>query len=304
MPRNCARIALVAVAFASLAVAGCGSQQAKTAPPDAPPKIGAIDMEKAIKAHPRYAEVGRLQQDYATLAARLEAEKAKEANMPGLMAPGDASGLEQAAAKEFDARMEAKRAEINTRLDAAANQVNRDMASELDAYAAELDKEYQPQLFSLQLKLKTVQLSKEEGAALQGQVDKLQQERAAKIDARRRELLAKADAAMKTKQSDGEKELAAFAAKEQSELAGQIAAQQAAAAGRIAAPGQTGGAAADKLDATGREIAALQDAIVADIRDKAAKVAVNQGLATVLAGIKVNVSAVDITDAVIAEFKK
>ncbi len=295
MLRNCARIALVAFAFASLVVAGCGSQQAKTAPPDAPPQLGAIDMEKTIKAHPKYAEVGRLQKDYAALAASLEAARAQGA--------ATAAGMEQAAAKEFDARMAAKKAEIGTRLDAAADQVRRDMASELDAYAAEADKDYQPQIFSLQLKLKTVQLSKEEATDLQEQIDKLQQERAAKIDARRQELLGKADATMKAKQSDGEKELAAYAGSLQSEMAGQIAGQQAA-AGRPAAPGQAGSDTAEKMAAADRQIAALQEAIVADIRDKTAKVAEKQGLGAVLAGVKVNVAAVDITDAVIAEFNK
>ncbi len=305
MPSNYTRLLLVAAVTASLVIAGCGSQQAKTTPP-VQSKIGLIVMEKAIQAHPKYADVQRLQKDYAALAARIEAEQAQGlATSPGLPAPGSPDALEQAAAKEFEARMKAKEAEVRTRLQAAADEVSRGMAAELDAYIRELDQEYQPQIFSLQLKLKTVQLSKEEAAPLQAEMDKLQQERAAKISARQQELLAKSDAVMKGKQSEAEKELAAYAQSLNNELAGKLAGRQAEIAGRVAPPGATGGpAAAEKLAATGRQIAAVQETIIADIRDKAAKVAVQSGLDTVLAEVKVNVSATDITDAVIAEFKK
>lgn len=305
MPRNCARLLIVAAVIASLVIAGCGSQQAKTTPP-AQSKIGLIVMEKAIKAHPKYGDVQRLQKDYAALAARIEAEQAQGlAATAGLPSTESPAGLQQAAAKEFEARMAAKEGEVRTRLQADADQVSRGMAAELDAYARELDQEYQPQIFSLQLKLKTVQLSKEEAAPLQAEMDRLQKERAAKISVRQQELLAKTDAVMKGKQSEAEKELAAYAQSLNGELAGKLAGRQAEMANRIAPPGTTGGtAAAEKLAATGRDIAALQEAIILDIRDKAAKVAVQSGLDTVLAEVKVNVSATDITDAVIAEFKK
>ncbi len=305
MPGICARLLLVAAVTASLVIAGCGPQQAKTTPP-AQSKIGLIVMEKAIKAHPKYADVQRLQKDYAALAARIDAEQAQGlAAGAGLPAAGSQTGLEQAAAKEFEARMTAKEAEVKTRLQAAADQVSRGMAAELDAYARELDQEYQPQIFSLQLKLKTVQLSKEEAMPLQAEMDRLQKERAAKISVRQQELFAKTDAVMRGKQSEAEQELNAYAQSLNSELAGKFAGRQVEMANRIAPPGTTGGTAAvEKLAATDREIAALQEAIILDIRDKAAKVAVQSGLDTVLAEVKVNVSATDITDAVIVEFKK
>jgi len=301
MQKNRTRIAVVVAVVASLALAGCGTKQPKTASVPAPAAIGVIDMDKAIKAHPRYADVVRMQKENAALAASLDAERAQAAGMSG---PLGASGLEQAAAKEFEARMAAKEAEVRTQLEAAAEQVRRDLASELDAYAREIDKEYQPKLFNLQLKLRTIQLSKEEAAAVQAEADKLQQERAAKIAARQQELISKADATMKAKQSASEQELAAYARTLNAELAGKIAGQKLEADGGSAS-GQAGVTeTAAKLAAAERDLSALQDAIIGDIRDKAGKVAVRQGLDTVLAGVRVNVRAADITDAVIAEFKK
>jgi Skp family chaperone for outer membrane proteins len=259
-------------------------------------------MDKAIKAHPKYVEVQRLQKDYAVLAARADAQRAQNSSDAGL---STTAGAEQAAAKEFDARMGAKQAEVNTRLQAAANQASREMAAELDAYARELDQEYQPKLFSIQLKLKTVQLSKEEAAPLQAEMDKLQQERADKIAVRQRELLAKTDEVMKGKQRDAENELASYAQALNSELAGKLAGQRDAAVNRPPTAGMSGdGAEVEKMAALQRDIASLQDFVLSDIRDKAAKVAVQSGLDAVLAEVKVNVSATDITDAVIAEFKK
>lgn len=302
MPGNRARICLIAIATASLVVAGCGSQQAKTTGPAAKSAMGVIDMEKAVKAHPKYGEVERLQKEYAALAARLDAERAQGLTPAGLPGLGGA-GLEQAAAKEFQARMAAREAEVRTKLDAAADKARRDMAAELDAYAAELDKEYQPQLFSLQLKLKTLQLSKEETAALQGEVDRLQKERAAKLAARQQELFAKADTVMKAQQAEAEREMAAFAQALNSELAGRVAGQQAAMAGRAQAPPPAADG-VQRLDAAGRELAALQELIVGDVQGKVAKVAAEKGLDTVLGQVTANVSAVDVTAAVIAEFKK
>ena len=49
---------------------------------------------------------------------------------------------------------------------------------------------------------------------------------------------------------------------------------------------------------------ALQDSIIENIKDKTGKVAVDRGFEAVLTNALVNVSGVDITDAVIAECNK
>jgi Skp family chaperone for outer membrane proteins len=52
------------------------------------------------------------------------------------------------------------------------------------------------------------------------------------------------------------------------------------------------------------EITVLREWIVSDVLDKAGKVAAQQGFDLVLAAVKVNAHAVDITDDVIAEVNK
>ncbi|QJW47772.1 hypothetical protein HA075_19640 [bacterium BFN5] len=53
-----------------------------------------------------------------------------------------------------------------------------------------------------------------------------------------------------------------------------------------------------------QEVSVLEKAIVDDVRDMAAKVAAERQLDTIITNIQTNVNAVDITKAVIAEFKK
>lgn len=304
MLRNRAAVIFIVAAFAILATAGCGSDQSKTAKPAAGPPLAIIDMDKAVKAHPRYGDMLNRQKEAAGLAARLEAENAQGITPSGQVPGINGDGLEQAANQEFTARMAAREAAAKTGLEAEAAKVRQALATEMDAYAREVDKEYQPRLFNIQLKMKTVQLTKEEAAALQAEAETLQKERAAKLAVRQQELAGKMDSIMRGKQADAERELTDYARSLNNELAGKLAGKQAEAAGRLAGVQAENAAGQEKLMAITREIADLQQAILRDIRDKAAKIAAEKKIDTVLAEVRININAVDITDAVIAEFKK
>ncbi|EAX46465.1 outer membrane chaperone Skp (OmpH) [Thermosinus carboxydivorans Nor1] len=307
------RRTLVLLVFLLIAAfsAGCFRSAPDTnAPPK--PQVGILDVQKAVKAHPKYAELQRRQQELNTLLAQVEAEKQQTAQpsaRPTL--PDGAAGLDEALAREFDARVAAKQAEIKARLDAKTAEVREELHRQLAAYTQEVDKEYYPQIFSLQLKLKTVQLTKDEMEALQKQHDNLQSERAAKIAAKERQLAAELEKRMAPEQNAAEQELAAYAEQLNAAYAQQAAAKKLEMAQRLPG-GQTSAPAAggprtsaEQQAALKRtEIKVLQDFIHKDIADKAAKAAGERGLTAVLTTYKVNISAVDITDAVIAEFKK
>ncbi len=306
---NGTRLTLIAaLVLAFLTASGCGSQKTQDAPLATPAKLAVIDLDKAVKAHPKYADYLRLQRDYAALAARIEAEKAQGIQSPGMQPAAQAKdGAAQAAEQEFNARMAAKETELRTWLTDEADKQRQAANASLDAYGQELDKEYQGQIFNLQLRLKTVQLSKEEAAAAEAELAKLKAERADKLAARQQELAAQMNATMATKQAQSQQELAAYGGKLNTELAERLHKQQAEAADRMT-PVQPlaseAGNVAWELAAKRQEAAALQDFIIADIRDKTAKIAAEQKLDAVLANVKINVSATDITAAVIAEIKK
>lgn len=286
-------------------VAGCGSKSAQDTKTPAQPLVGIIDIQTVVNNHPKYSDLQRLQQEYTVLASQAQAMAGQAGG--GLPASGNgAAGLNAAAAQEFSAKMAAKEKELGTRLSAAEEEQRQALKAELDAYISELDKTYQPQIFSIQLKLKTVQLSKEEAAAPQAELERLQNERSAKLAARQQELAQKLEQDMTAKKADLGRQLDAYGQQLHATMAGDLAAKQAELAGQAVqqpdGSGQTD--AQQRLAMKEQEIRALQDFITSDVRDKAAKVAAEKGLEAVFANVRVNVSAVDVTAAVIAEFKK
>lgn len=297
---------LVAVAMVIVlgVVTGCASkpsQDAKTV--ETQSVMGVLDMDKAIKNHPKYSEFLRLQQELNALSGEAQAQNA-DAQSAG---PDEVAGLATAADQEFKAKMAAKQTEVEANLRANADELRRKQADELDAYVREIDKDYQPKIFDLQLKLKTVQLTKEQAAAIEADMKTIQQERAAKIASRQQELSGQLDGLMAAKQSAAQSELENYSRELHASIGTKLSAQQAEVSGRVSpkvlgdnAVGQKAQAAAFKR----QEMTVLQEFILNDIRDKGAKVAVDKGLSTVLTGVRANISAVDITDAVIAEFKK
>lgn len=300
--------------FGAAIITGCSksAQDTKTPPQDT---VGIIDMDKAIKAHPKYSDYQRLQKELNTLMAQAGAQSQPASvnqatnGMPTLP-EGAAAGINEALSQEFNAKMDAKKAEIKERLDAQAKKVQAELSAGLDAYTQEVDKEYQPRIFSLQLKLKTLQLSKEEMAALQKELEQVQNERSAKIAAKQKQLSSSLNGRMAPLQAAAEQELNSYGQQLHQELAARGAAKTAEMTARMEQPAvqpPVGGASSEfngQITLKKQEISALQEFILGDIRDKAAKVAAERKIQAVLTAYKVNVKAIDITDAVITEFKK
>lgn len=304
---------LSALLTVTLLAAGCGAKSTPETKTAAAPQVGILNVDKAVQAHPKYADYQVLQKEYNTLTAQAAVEKQAAAQgqaQDNAMPDGALQGLNEALGQEFNSKVAAKQNEISVRLNQKADQVRRDLSGQFDAYTKEIDETYQSQIFSLQLKLKTVQLSKEEMEALQKQLEQLQGERSAKLAAKEKELSGQLEAAMAPEKAAAEKELSAYANEVNTTLQQQAAAKSAEIAARMqTAPlqsqaGQGRTETEQKAALKSREIAVLQDSIIKDIQDKTAKIAAERSLEAVLSVYKVNVSAVNITDAVIAEIKK
>ncbi len=216
------------------------------------------------------------------------------------------AGLNTALGQEFKAKMDAKQAELTAGLRTKADQLRSDLTAELKTYSDEVDKEYQPQIFSLQLKLKTVRLDKEEMAALQSQLDTLQKERTTKLSAKEQEQAARMDAVMAPEQAAAEQQMKAYSQQLNTELSQKAAAKTAEITARniTQQPQPADSSVEQQLTAKRQEIDALEQAIVQDVTDKVGKIASEKGIDTVITGVAVNVNATDITDLVIAECKK
>lgn len=304
---------LSALLTVTLLAAGCGTKSTPENKTAAVPQVGILNVDKAVQTHPKYADYQRLQKEYNTLTAQAAVEKQAAAQgqaVDNAMPEGALQGLNEQLGQEFNSKVAAKQEEISASLNQKAEQVRRDLTAQFDAYTKEIDETYQSQIFSLQLKLKTVQLSKEEMEALQKQLEQLQGERSAKLSAKEKELSGQLESLMAPEKAAAEKEFSTYANELNAALQQQAAAKGAEIAARMqAAPLQSPTAqgrteSEQKAALKSQEMKVLQEFIIKDIQDKTAKIATERGLEAVLGAYKVNISAVDITDAVIAELKK
>lgn len=302
--------------IASIGIAGCGTKQTQDTKAPDKAQVGIIDMNKAVKAHPKYSQLMELGKQADTLAARIEAQQlaARQSqsfqsnfNMPN----SDMSELNKASEQEYNAKMSAKQNELNEKVGAKVDAIRRTLSNEMNAYNDQLDKEYQPQIFNLQLKLKTVQMTKEETASIQAELDKIQAQRSAAMTAKQAELTARMDGLIAPEKAALEQQLAAYAKNLNEEISKQVGTKQAELAARgneqnraAAQTDQAISEASQQLNSKRQDIEALQGFIIESIKDKTAKIAAEKGYEAVLTNITVNVSAADITDAVIAECNK
>jgi len=297
--------------FVAAFTAGCFNKSAKDTNA-IPASVGVIDMTKAVQAHPKYQQLIVLKQQLNTLIAQAQAKQQPISSLSSAKPLQDHAALNTALEQEYKEKMSAKQSELHQALVAKADQLRSQLATEFKEYTEEIDKEYQPQIFSLQLKLKTLQLSKEEMASFQAELEKLQQTRSEKLTAKEKQLSEQMDKTMAPEQVAVEQELAAYSQQLNNQLAQKAAAKGAEIEARNSFSAADANAAAvsnmreleQQAGMKRQEISALEQAIIQDVRDKAAKVAAERQLDTIIANVQINVNAMDITEAVIAEFKK
>lgn len=297
-------------------VAGCGTKQVQdTKEPQT--QVGVVDIKKAVQSHPKYNQLLSLEQEARKIAAQDQAQQAAmvQKAQENLVLPegsqGDLAELNKIFQQEFTEKMSVKEKEINARLAAKENVIHQTLSDELKIYADGLDKEYQPQIFNLQLKLKTVQLTKEEAASLQEQLEKLQTQYADKMSDKQKQLAVQMTEKMAPDKVAAEQELEAYSKLVNEEISKKASAKQAEIAARNmpnlpmpAANSQVPDTFGQQLMMKQQEIQALQNSIIQDVKDKAGKIAIESGFEAVLTNVVMNVSGVDITDAVIKECNK
>lgn len=297
-------------------VAGCSTKKVQdTKEPQ--PLVGIVDMKKAAQSHPKYKQVLALEEEVRSISAQAQAQQAAMAQSAqktlnlSETSQGDLAELNKTFQQEFTEKMSLKEQEVNTRLAAKENSIHQTLSDEFKVYTDEIDKEYQPQIFNLQLKLKTVQLEKEEAASLQEQLETLQTKRAEKIAEKQKQLAGQMTEKMAPDKAAAQQELEAYSKQVNQEISQKAAAKQEEIAARnmqtLSLPGNTAqesGNGQQQAMMKQQELKALQDWIVQDISDKTGKVAIESGLEAVLTNVTVNVSGVDITAAVIAECNK
>jgi len=304
--RSWIKTCFVAVVVVLLGItAGCNFNPFRDTKPSLQSTVGLINMADAIKNHPKNANLQKLQNEYNMMVGQTATVEQKQAasDMSSKL-----TGLNDAANEEFNTKMVAKQNEMNTELQASAKEVEAQLGEQMDAYTKELQKEYESRIISLQLKMKTLELSKEQAEALNAEADKLQKERSEKISAKHQELAGKLNEIMADKQAAAKTEIDDYGQKIRAEIGQTLRSKQTALQNQNAlgsnSPNGVRSEEEQKIVFKQQEIKVLQDFIINDIKDKVAVVAAKLGLELVLTEAKVNVNAVDITSQVTAEINK
>lgn len=306
---------------ALLLLSSCASKTA-TEPVQPGFKLAVIDMNKALQSHPKNQERMALEKELNTLLANQQvlAEQVAQtaADEPvSNPAPLDMAKGPNQQQQQYQAKMSAKHAELNALLNEKYAALRKQSSDEYDAFSDALDKEYQPSLFDLQLKLKTLQLSKEEGQALQDKIEKLHQEKNDRLAARQQQL----STALTAKVAEQQQQLAAEMERYGQQVTKELAVSPAAPmpedmsvqpVDNTAEPvheslAEQNAPSPDELAAINRlkaKISALETFMIQDIENDCGKIALAKGYEIVVTNVTANITADDITAEVISQFSK
>ncbi len=168
------RTFLVAILVGTAFVAGCRPRAA--APPPAPPpaagpqlpKVGIVDLQAVVKAHPRWAELQAIEDALKRIETELTLSTAlPPVAVPAPVAPADLKktlDTEAAQLKQnIDREMAALRAESKRRLDALVAQLRTEQQNKFEAARKQIEKEAEDALVArekeLQEKLRVGELA-------------------------------------------------------------------------------------------------------------------------------------------------
>lgn len=174
-------ILLVFLILLAVAVSACGNQSASE---QAKATVWAVlDEEKVMKAHPKYLEWQS--KKTAWLAGKQKLEWLKQSLM--MQAAHDIQTLAMPALPAVaQATQSLKEAELQQQLQERAKNLRKELDQEMKAYGEEVHREMDPEVVSLQLKLRIVSLQPQEAETLRlqlAQVQQLQQQRLARKEA-------------------------------------------------------------------------------------------------------------------------
>ena len=369
------RLLPVLVLLAALGAAGCRPPGAAVRPQPKPTptvrpglRVGVVDVDRVARAHPRWPELDALNKKLADLevqlavppqapplvADRLEAQlraqaKQLEAEFQAEMASlrqRQEAALERYAASlqdEQTAKLDRLRAQVEAELKQTVEARAAELRAELRRYEAEVLDEYRFPIANLRLKAAVIGVaSEEELRQLTGELERLLNERDAKVRARaelvevilrdfEKARVAEANGRLARAQREAEREFARLVAAKRQELEAEtrrlLAARRRAFEARLEAfrrrllsLGESQLAAAQSRYAEGlrereqqllaerqaltEQRARLEDVILSDVKIEVAALAAARGFDVVLTRYLSNLTGEDLTAAVLGRLKR
>lgn len=278
------------------------------------PRIGVLDLDKTMRAHPRFNEYDKLSQEIAQVQA-----EASRSNSGGTvtatgqatnLAGQSAAGYQQVLEQQISAQLAQKHNELGqvlqAKIAAESQRINEQMAD----YARELDKTYQAEILSAQLKIQTVQMTPEERETAKQRIDSLQAERTQKLQERQQALEQEAKTKIDQEQKNIEEQFRQYQAKLTTEANGQMSEKmQDMQTRRAEMEAGVSLSSATQKNAAGLKVLQeqkeqLRQIMLKDVKDAAARIAAKENLEVVIVNYQQNIQGIDVTDAVMAEIKK
>lgn len=272
------------------------------------PVYAYADLEHVMMSHPKYAAYHRLELEYNAMIAQYQFEQwnysqkaAAEGKSMQLMAPTEAAG-NAALDQELKAKMALKENELNEGLKAKYEE----LVQEKKKTQPVISQADNLKIVNLQLKLQTVALDDKERQATKDELTALMQKATADVQVTNR-TTAEIEAAMAPYKKKAQQELADYGQQVKVDLEQRKQAQTASFQQQMDVlqdrpePAVWNKEWKDKLDGKEQEVKAAKEEIMADIRDKAAAVAQEQGIDVIFGTYTGIGTAQDVTDDIIAK---
>lgn len=284
------------------------------------PKIGYVNMENIIKLNPSYQQYMALKKEYETLEGQYKEEqktltfKAQE-QQKALQSLGADQEITNQLNIELVSKIKAKEQELNVELQKQRIALINKYRGEVQTNPTEADL----RIVNLQLELSSttapVVYTEEqkatiaaERAAKEAELKSLLAQRGENVASNLNGLEEKVDSELAPIRAKGQQELEAYAAGLQKELLARrddmmkSKAESIMASSNLPKPADWNSAWNSKLSAKKSELDALHDAIMEDVRMRAAVVAQEKGLDLIVVNKMASTDAVDVTDAIIASY--
>ena len=286
-----------------LTLAGCGTKKAEQTAPH--PVYGVADLETLVKSHPKYSEYFRLETEYSHLVEKYKNEQQRIIRVASQQSKIRASVQDQsdrlAAENELKIRVKTKEDELNRKI--------QDLYSELSGKYKEkgvfsvdnLTAEERARMANLQMKLTVLGVRGDEKEQIKKELHELLSSRAFQGGYPMNGWLPEDVEKMNSAREKGSAELEKYADKQAAEIKADLDKKRAetmktiGAEGILAAPEEFNAEWKDRMEAKQKEIAALKEKMMEDIRREAGRVASEKHLTMIFTQYRANISAEDVT---------
>ena len=276
-----------------LTLAGCGTKKAEQTALH--PVYGVADLETLVKSHPKYSEYFRLETEYSHLVEKYKNEQQRIIRVASQQSKIRASVQDQsnrlAAENELKIRVKTKEDELNRKIQDLYSELSEKYKEKGVFSVDNLTAEERARMANLQMKLTVLGVRGDEKEQIKKELHELLSSRAFQGGYPMNGWLPEDVEKMNSAREKGSAELEKYADEQAAEIKADLDKKRAETMKTIGAEGIL----AAPEEAKQKEIAALKEKMMEDIRREAGRVASEKHLTMIFTQYRANISAEDVT---------